>query len=467
MENSNEPKVKIKGKIKGLTAANVVVPIAVILVIMHSLVVGSIFMTNRAMSELSDTMNVYFEYISDVTDLQAGVSTLSETSLAFALTPAVGNPKTLNINQLKAYCGEITGNARRGEDIRVRFEEHNFSDKYKLAPEYMKRIDTACENAEFLFNIQAHAINLILEVYPAPSDFEGIPGYTLSEEEKALENDAKLNMALGLLTSRDYSVKKGSINSDVSFCNDFFKREMQLKSDEQLERIRLTRVLLWVTTFSVIGILTITFALLLRMLVSPLRSFVRRVDNGDSARENKGLVEVRLLARSYNELLEKKDSYEKALRSVAETDALTNLPNRYYFEQYMLQTEEEEVSVALFLFDVNYLKVTNDKEGHLAGDSLLQRTAKCLSACFERFGDSKSFRIGGDEFATIVKNCAPEDIYSTLAILNEEQKKNGVSLSVGYVFTENAKSGSMWELFNEADRRMYKHKSEMHARADK
>ena len=464
----NAPKGQNKGKIKGLSTAKMVVPIAVILVVMHSIVVGTIFMTNRATSELSETMNVYFEYISDATDLQAGTSMLSETSMSFVLNPVLG-PGVPNIGPLSAFCGEIRENARRGDDVMARFEKHNLNEKYKLEAELMRKLDIACESANSLVQLQAQAIRLVLDVYPAPptSSLEGLPTYNLTEEERALPAQEKQEKAIAILTSAEYSRCKQAINENITFCNNFFRREMQAKSDAQLAEIRVTRVMLWVVTFSVIGILVITFGLMIRMLVTPLRTFVRRVDEGDSARENRGLVEVKLLARSYNELLAKKDSYEKALRSVAETDALTNLPNRYFFEQYMLKTEEEDVSVALFLFDVNYLKVTNDKDGHLAGDALLQRTAKCLSTCFEKFGECKCFRIGGDEFATIVKNCSREDIDEALALLYEEQEKNGVNLSVGYVYTDSAKSSSMWELFNEADRRMYENKKEIHAGSDR
>ena len=39
----------------------------------------------------------------------------------------------------------------------------------------------------------------------------------------------------------------------------------------------------------------------------------------------------------------------------AETDALTNLPNRYRFEQYLVEAQDSGSSMAVMLFDVNFL----------------------------------------------------------------------------------------------------------------
>ena len=69
---------------------------------------------------------------------------------------------------------------------------------------------------------------------------------------------------------------------------------------------------------------------------------------------------------------------ESILRTAAETDALTGLPNRYGFEQYLLESGQSGYAMAVFLFDINYLKTTNDTKGHAAGDDLIRSAAECI-----------------------------------------------------------------------------------------
>ena len=165
-------------------------------------------------------------------------------------------------------------------------------------------------------------------------------------------------------------------------------------------------------------------------------------------------------------MMKRKNALENVLRSAAETDTLTGLPNRYYMEQFILQEEEEGSLTALFVFDVNYLKKTNDKEGHSAGDALLQRAAKCISACFKDFSDAKCFRYGGDEFVAIMKNCGEEDVAGVRERFDEMQKKFDVSIAVGRAYSPDVNKLTVKELFDAADGKMYKDKNRIHKQDD-
>ena len=167
---------------------------------------------------------------------------------------------------------------------------------------------------------------------------------------------------------------------------------------------------------------------------------------------------MRLVASAYNGVSRRRDELDSILRSAAETDALTNLPNRYRFEQYILEAETSGYSVAVLLFDVNYLKATNDTQGHLAGDKLLINVAECISSCF---GDN-CFRLGGDEFAAIVRDCTPESIEAMISRFEEVQKEKNVSISFGYAYTDEIGKTSFKKLLDEADQKMYARKEQMH-----
>ena len=215
---------------------------------------------------------------------------------------------------------------------------------------------------------------------------------------------------------------------------------------------------MWAVTLTIIAILTVTFVLLFTQLILPLGKMARTILSGSAPNETDGFREVRLLAAAYNDVRNRRDALDNILRSAAETDALTKLPNRYRFEQYVLEAEESGYSVAVLLFDVNYLKSTNDTLGHLAGDKLLVSAAECISRCF----GENCFRFGGDEFAAIVRDCTPESIEKMISQFEEAEKEQNISISYGYAYTDEIGNTSFKKLLNEADKKMYAHKEYIH-----
>ena len=130
----------------------------------------------------------------------------------------------------------------------------------------------------------------------------------------------------------------------------------------------------------------------------------------------------------------------------------------YRFEQYLLESEESGYSMAMVVFDINFLKVTNDTKGHLAGDELIRTAAVCISSCF----GENCFRFGGDEFAAVVKNCSREDIDGMVKRFEEAQRRENVSISLGCAYTGDIGQTTFKKLLDEADRKMYTRKREAH-----
>jgi diguanylate cyclase (GGDEF)-like protein len=96
----------------------------------------------------------------------------------------------------------------------------------------------------------------------------------------------------------------------------------------------------------------------------------------------------------------------------ARRDALTGLLNRGEFHE-TLSTEIAQARgnpaemLSVVVFDLDRFKEVNDRRGHGAGDRLLRATAAALtSVC--RTTDS-AFRIGGDEFALILRGVGHDD----------------------------------------------------------
>lgn len=183
----------------------------------------------------------------------------------------------------------------------------------------------------------------------------------MSEEEK-------LAAAHLLILGSDYSANKQSVSANVGACTAAIKADISAKSAGTSKKITILRHALWGVTITIIILLAIAFSVIYREMVLPLTDFVRLISTDHILNEEEGLAEVRMVASSYNALMRRRDALDNILRSAAETDVLTNLPNRYRFEQQLVEMKEENGSATVMLFDVNYLKHTNDTLGHSAGD---------------------------------------------------------------------------------------------------
>jgi diguanylate cyclase (GGDEF)-like protein/PAS domain S-box-containing protein len=95
---------------------------------------------------------------------------------------------------------------------------------------------------------------------------------------------------------------------------------------------------------------------------------------------------------------------EDRLRYLAHFDALTNLPNRFLFQDHvelaLAQASRNGRQVAIMFLDLDHFKTINDTLGHRAGDTLLTEVAQRLTDCL-RAGDTLS-RFGGDEFNAVL-----------------------------------------------------------------
>jgi diguanylate cyclase (GGDEF)-like protein len=92
---------------------------------------------------------------------------------------------------------------------------------------------------------------------------------------------------------------------------------------------------------------------------------------------------------------------EEQVSHLARFDGLTNLPNRFDFNQrlyHFLNTGSGKV--ALMYIDLDNFKTINDTLGHPIGDRLLSEVAKRLQNCVST--EDVVARLGGDEFAVIV-----------------------------------------------------------------
>ena len=93
---------------------------------------------------------------------------------------------------------------------------------------------------------------------------------------------------------------------------------------------------------------------------------------------------------------------EQELQDEASQDYLTGLLNRRGLRTAMESLRREDLPLAVYLFDLDDLKKTNDTCGHEMGDQLIQSFASLLRR--QTRGGDILCRYGGDEFVAILKH---------------------------------------------------------------
>ncbi len=98
------------------------------------------------------------------------------------------------------------------------------------------------------------------------------------------------------------------------------------------------------------------------------------------------------------------------LETLSNTDALTTLYNRGFFQKAMAEQFSKRGKLgnlfSLVLLDVDHFKSFNDTCGHLAGDEVLKTVATLITKAVR--GQDVVCRYGGEEFAVILPGASPE-----------------------------------------------------------
>jgi len=109
-------------------------------------------------------------------------------------------------------------------------------------------------------------------------------------------------------------------------------------------------------------------------------------------------------------LIEKLDEQKNILKHRSLHDVLTGLPNRGLFNDRLHQLvslkDRMPMRFAICFIDLNRFKDVNDSLGHHVGDELLLEISKRLKSNLRKY-DTVA-RMGGDEFALILRNVKPE-----------------------------------------------------------
>jgi diguanylate cyclase (GGDEF)-like protein len=190
-------------------------------------------------------------------------------------------------------------------------------------------------------------------------------------------------------------------------------------------------------------------------------------------------AKVEAIVERRRRVLELEERLRTALAQ-ATTDAMTGLGNRRQFDADLARekafTTRHREPLSLFLVDIDDLKAINDALGHSSGDRAIAWTAAGLRSSLR--SSDRGFRIGGDEFAVLMRGLdRPRGVRAARRFLEAQREQPlvlddadsvRVTVSVGVAAADASNNYDVSKLFDRADRALYaaKHHPDSHVDAD-
>jgi len=159
---------------------------------------------------------------------------------------------------------------------------------------------------------------------------------------------------------------------------------------------------------------------------------------------------------------------QRALRTLAETDALTGISNRHHFtslaQRTLANAAKAGSTVGLLMFDLDDFKAINDRYGHATGDWVLRRVA---AACAKQCGAADCIgRLGGEEFAILLEGDRVVEAPAlaaacrrAIAAIDSSDGGAPLSITASFGIADSRTAGyDLHALLTQADQAMYRSK---------
>lgn len=152
------------------------------------------------------------------------------------------------------------------------------------------------------------------------------------------------------------------------------------------------------------------------------------------------------------------------IQEEASVDPMTKLYNRAAFEKYIDSCVGKKCeNKGIIMFDLNNLKLFNDKLGHDMGDYYIKISSELIRDLFGRYGNM--YRIGGDEFCGIVERISYEEFQRVKEELEQHVDRLCVpgcdfkmGIASGCCIFDPKKDQSLRDTMKRADEDMYNNK---------
>jgi diguanylate cyclase (GGDEF)-like protein len=163
----------------------------------------------------------------------------------------------------------------------------------------------------------------------------------------------------------------------------------------------------------------------------------------------------------------------ETLKTISVTDALTQLNNRYYFNEYWpieyTRACRDKTPLSIVILDIDHFKKVNDTYGHPAGDQCLISVANSIKHNVARAPDIVC-RYGGEEFVLILPGTdeqgailVAEKIRKKISDLEVVWQGNNIKLSaslgVSSLSPKSRQNTNNQLMINQADQALYQAKN--------
>jgi diguanylate cyclase (GGDEF)-like protein len=166
----------------------------------------------------------------------------------------------------------------------------------------------------------------------------------------------------------------------------------------------------------------------------------------------------------------KLENEKKKIYTMAITDSLTGLHNRYYLNEIsrieLIKSKRYNYPISAVYLDLDHFKSINDTYGHDVGDIVLKQFAHHIKDSVRE--SDLVFRVGGEEFFILMPYMTKDEASKVIERTRESLKKDGC-LQIGkekicYTFsagvTDTTESGhNLDDLIKSADKRLYEAKT--------
>ena len=212
-----------------------------------------------------------------------------------------------------------------------------------------------------------------------------------------------------------------------------------------------------------------------RRITKPLEQLTEAAEKVDKGNYDFVLTydsndEIGRLTRSFKNLSGNVKIHINDLNEQVFVDALTHVKNKGAFSKIIAELQEqinsdaEEPKFAIGAFDCDSLKVINDRYGHEKGDLYLENACRMISDVFKH---SPVFRIGGDEFAVVLRNEDFQNMRSLTEMFDKRAAEINASsadpwdqiwISKGFAVFDPSDDKTVVEVMRRADKLMYEDK---------
>jgi diguanylate cyclase (GGDEF)-like protein len=337
-------------------------------------------------------------------------------------------------------------------------------------------------------NIDIYMISYVVPIY-FDDTFIGVVGMDVDFNilTEKLNLDIIYETGFFTLTVDDKVVYYENNNNESNNIkiNDYIQTEIILQNGMKLvlsvnedeivkEEIRLV-ITITLTTILLLFIFMLIAFCFTYNVIQPLKELTtatKKVLNGDYDIniDTYSNDEVGVLANTFNttiKIIHEKMDYINAL---AFKDSLTSVMSdtSYLLEiERISKTLNKDTLLHLIVFDVNNLKMINDRYGHEFGNKLLIITSSAIATVFNYMS---TYRIGGDEFVVIIENETDEKVdnlikaYDALVkdcYIDCPSKRHYIDVAYGHTKYDPSIDTCYEDVFNRADSIMYQMKKEL------